>query len=178
MDDIHGLKPFMYFSPNWKLLLLVGLVIVGLGLLAAYLLRTRPARVLLDELPVVVEGPPLSVRAQLDQLAASGLIETGRVRDFHASLSSIVRAFLGARFGLPGRRLTTTELLAALAHCEVADEPYRLVADFLPRCDLAKFADLRPSRQDMEARLAEAYHLVDLLGDAITPAEEAEESYA
>lgn len=177
MDDIHGLKPYMYFAPNWKLLLIAGLAIVVLGVLAALWLRSRPARPTAS-VPTVVEGPPKSVKVQLDALAASGLIETGRVRDFHASLSGIVRAFLGERFELPGRRLTTTELLAALATRDIGDEPLRLVTDFLPRCDLAKFADLRPSKADMEARLGDAYRLVELLGDAITPAEEAEESYA
>jgi hypothetical protein len=177
LDDIRGLKPFMFFAPSWKLLLLAGLVIVGLGLLAAYLLKARPARPAALA-PVVVEGPPASVRSQLEALAASGLLETGRVRDFHAQLSAIVRAYLGQRFGLPGRRFTTTELLAALAAGGIAAEPLQLVGDLLPRCDLAKFADFRPGRADMEQLLREAHRLVDLLGDDQTPVEEPEESYA
>jgi hypothetical protein len=177
LDDIHGLKPYMYYSPSWKLLLLAAIVIGVCGFLGALLLRSRPTSAASSFAPIL-EGPPLSVRAQLDRLAGSGLIETGRVRDFHASLSAIVRGFLGTRFGLPGRRLTTTELLNALVRCEIGDEPLRLVSDFLPRCDLAKFADLRPGRADMEALLAEAYRLIALLGDTVTPAEEVEESYA
>lgn len=177
MDDIHGLKPFMFFAPSWKLLLLAGLVIILLGALATWLLR-RPARQPVAGPVTMLDGPPASVRSQLDQLAAAGLIEAGRVRDFHVSLSAIVRAYMGVRFNLPGRRLTTTELLAALAHSDVGEEPYRLVADFLPRCDLAKFADFRPGRADMEALLRDANRLVDLLGDTTTPLEEPEESYA
>lgn len=177
MDDIRGLKPFMFFAPSWKLLLLAGLAIVALGLLAAYLLKARPARPV-AVVPTIVEGPPASVRGQLDQLAASGLMETGRVRDFHAQLSAIVRAFVGQRFGLPGRRFTTTELLAALATGGIPAEPLQLVSDLLPRCDLAKFADFRPGRADMEQLLREAHRLVDLLGDDQTPVEEPEETYA
>jgi hypothetical protein len=177
LDDIHGLKPFMIFAPNWKLMLLAGLFIVLMGALAAWWLR-RPARPPVAGPVTMFDGPPTSVKAQLDQLAAAGLIEAGRVRDFHVSLSAIVRAYMGVRFDLPGRRLTTTELLTALAHREVPEEPYRLVADFLPRCDLAKFADFRPGRTDMEALLRDAYRLVDLLGDTTTPLEEPEENYA
>jgi hypothetical protein len=177
LDDIHGLKPFMFFAPSWKLLLLAGLAIVLMGLLAAWYLKARPAKPVAVA-PTVVEGPPASVKVQLDQLAASGMLETGRVRDFHASLSAIIRAYLGQRFGLPGRRFTTTELLAALAAGGIAEEPLRLVSDLLPRCDLAKFADFRPGRQDMEQLLREGYQLVELLGDDQTPVEEPEESYA
>ncbi|MDB5097216.1 MAG: hypothetical protein JWM80_1637 [Cyanobacteria bacterium RYN_339] len=177
MDDIHGLKPFMFFAPSWKLLLLAGFAIVAMGLLATWFLKSRPAKPL-PALPVIVEGPPASVRAQLDQLAAGGMLETGRVRDFHASLSTIVRAYLGQKFGLPGRRFTTTELLSALANGGIAQEPLQLVSDLLPRCDLAKFADFRPGRADMDHVLREAYRLVDLLGDDQTPVEEPEESFA
>src|SRR5687767_485201 len=115
LDDIRGLKPFYVFAPNWKAILLAVLVMVAIAGLI-YWWRKRPKK----PVEAVAAGPApspnraLSVREQLDHLQASRLIEAGRVRDFHGSLSAILRGFLGQRFDLPGRRLTSTEILAGL----------------------------------------------------------------
>ena len=177
MDDIRGLKPYLYFAPNWKLILLVIACVAVAGFVISWWLRRKPAA---DTVAVRPEAaplaPPRSVLEQLDQLKTSKLIERDRVREFHSRLSAIVRAFLGSRFGLPGRRLTTTELLAELANQPIDPNVFRMIADFLPLCDLAKFADARPSRNEMELRLATAYQLVEMLGDEATPVEESEEN--
>jgi hypothetical protein len=168
LDDIRGLKPFMFFAPNWKHVLLVGLAVLAVMAFLAWFGRKRrrpdeqaghapaPSRAL----------PARTVKEQLDALKASRMVEQGRIKDFHAELSAIVRGYLGARFHLPGRRLTTTELLAGLERQAIEAPVFQLIADFLPECDLVKFADARPSRAEMEARLATAYYLVERLGDA------------
>ena len=167
MDDIRGLKPFMLFAPNWKHVLLVGLAVLAVMAFLAWFGRKRkrpddeaaphaPSRAL----------PARTVKEQLDALKSSRFIEQGRIKDFHAELSAIIRGYLGARFHLPGRRLTTTELLAGLERQPIEAPVYQLIADFLPECDLVKFADAKPSRAEMEARLATAYYLVERLGDA------------
>lgn len=167
MEDIHGLKPYVFFAPNWKLVLLSGLAVLALMALFVWWARKRPepAHEAAAAAPVRVIAAR-SVREQLDALKASRLIEQGRVKDFHAELSSIIRGYLGSRFQLPGRRLTTTELLAALERQAIEPALFQLIADFLPECDLVKFADARPTRAEMDARLATAYYLVERLGDA------------
>ena len=102
----------------------------------------------------------------LDELAASRMIEADKPRDFHNALSLIMRAYLGARLQLPARRLTTTELLAAIAGGRQVDERvYRQLSDLLPGCDLAKFAGYRPSKAETQARLLTARGIVEALGD-------------
>ena len=91
-------------------------------------------------------------------------------------LSAILRGWLGARFDLPGRRLTTTELLAALAPKGLERATYQQIEDFLIQCDLAKFAKAEASRADMEVRLQNAYRLVERLGDAPASDEDDEDA--
>jgi hypothetical protein len=176
LEDIHGLKPFLFFAPNWKLMLLTGLAVLAVIAFLVWFGRKRPEpeEVATTE-PVARLIPARSVREQLDALKASKLIERGRIKDFHAGLSAIIRGYMGSRFQLPGRRLTTTELLAALERQALDPAVFQLIADFLPECDLVKFADARPSAAEMEARLATAYYLVERLGDAPNQEEPDEE---
>lgn len=176
MDDIHGLKPFMYFAPSQQLILALFLAIGLLGVLIYWWSRKRPTH------QTAVKAPPapiplMSVKEQLDRIRRSRLIETGRYRDFHTALSGLVRGYLGTCFGLPGRRMTTTELLLALTNTTMDERAYRLVADLLPPCDLVKFSKIRPSPAEMEARLAAAYQLVEWLGDSHTPVEETDDRH-
>jgi hypothetical protein len=175
LDDIRGLKPFILFSPNWKLLLLVGGVLFVLAVLLNRLLRSR-------EIEGTLEGPAFSaagdalasVRQQLDELRDSGLMETGSSLEFHGRLSALMRAFLGKHFALPGRRLTTTELLVALEPLPLEAALYDLLQDFLTQCDLVKFAKAKGSPEEMLSRLAFAFFVIDALGDAVLPLEEAD----
>ncbi|MFN3431369.1 MAG: hypothetical protein ACK46X_15620 [Candidatus Sericytochromatia bacterium] len=179
MDDIRGLKPFLFFAPNWKHVLLVGLAVLAVMAFLAWFgrKRQRPDEEMGPAAAPFRALPARTVKEQLDALKASRFIEQGRIKDFHAELSAIIRGYLGARFHLPGRRLTTTELLDGLERQPIEAPVYQLIADFLPECDLVKFADARPSRAEMDARLATAYYLVERLGDA-RDAEEPDEPEA
>jgi hypothetical protein len=167
LEDIRGLKPYVFFAPNWKLVLLSGLAVLAFMALFVWWARKRPEpeHEAAPSAPVRVVAAK-TVREQLDALKASRLVEQGRVKDFHAGLSSIIRGYLGSRFALPGRRLTTTELLAGLERQAIEPAIFQLIADFLPECDLVKFADVQPTRAEMDARLATAYYMVERLGDA------------
>ncbi len=175
LDDIHGLKPFMIFTPDLRYLALLGLALAVIWLLVRWWLRHRRRPVLAAAPvppPAAAAVPARSALRQLEDLAARGLIGADRPREFHGALSAIVRAYLGARFTLPARRLTTTELLAALGGRQLDERTQRQLADLLPGCDLAKFADYRPSAAEMEARLHTARGVVEALGDLAVPADE------
>lgn len=178
LDDIRGLKPFYVFAPNWKVILLGVLgALAILALIRWWRRRPRPVAEAVATGPVGVPNRALSVREQLDHLKASRLIEAGRVRDFHGSLSAILRGFLGQRFDLPGRKLTSTEILAALDAKGLERQTYQAIADLLTACDLAKFAKVIPTTAEMDVRLGNAYRLVETLGDTSTALDESDEAY-
>lgn len=175
LDDIHGLKPFMIFAPDWKLLALIILAMLALGLLVRWWLGRRVRPVAAPEVAAAPAQAPVPARSalrQLDELAQRKLIEADRPREFHAALSGLMRAYLGARFALPARRLTTTELLAALGGRQVDEGTRRALVDILPGCDLAKFAGHRPGPAEMEARLRAARGVIETLGDLAVPGDD------
>lgn len=174
LDDIHGLKPFMIFAPDLRIVGLILAALLALALLLRWWLRRRRPLAAPVLGPAVVAAPVAarSTLKQLDDLAARKLVEGNRPREFHAALSAVVRAYLGARFALPARRLTTTELLGALGGRQLEPRVARQLHELLIGCDLAKFAESRPGAAEMEARLATAREVVEALGDLVVPADE------
>lgn len=173
MDDIRGLKPFLFYAPSWKWVLGICLGLVCLFLLARlWRRRQRGFRGGAFAGPGAVAAR--SARAELDALRARGWIEQGRAREFHGSLSGILRAFLGTRFQAPGRKLTTSEWLALLSTQAMPAEVLASLNELLPVCDLVKFADAPTSAAEMEARWEAACAIVERLGDAVPPQDEAE----
>ncbi|NWG75864.1 MAG: hypothetical protein HXY24_14895, partial [Rubrivivax sp.] len=74
-------------------------------------LRTRPAPPPEPERPTPAHELALS---RLDELAAAGLPELGRIDEYHVRLSAIVRDYLAARYDLPAAESTTSEIAEGL----------------------------------------------------------------
>jgi hypothetical protein len=89
---------------------------------------------------------------ELTALLREDLIDRGEVKEFFFKLSDVIRRYLENRFGLHAPKCTTEEFLARIAsnapfssHCQ------KLLDDFLHRCDLVKFAEYRPIREDIQS---------------------------
>jgi hypothetical protein len=81
------------------------------------------------------------------------LMQPASVREFSAAISDVVRRYIEQAFAVTATQRTTEEFLRDLldsAHASLA--PHRkLLAEFLSRCDLAKFAGVALSQQDLES---------------------------
>jgi len=140
--DIRGPKPYL---PPWLIPAIAGLVL--LLALAAFAVwrwtrRRRPARTL----------QPFEIALQrLEELRP--LMHPASVREFSISISDVVRRYIEEAFKVIATQRTTEEFLRDLlasAHPSLA--PHRqLLAEFLNRCDLAKFAGVSFSQQDLES---------------------------
>jgi len=140
--DIRGPKPYL---PPWLIPAIAGLVL--LLALAAFAVwrwtrRRRPARTL----------QPFEIALQrLEELRP--LMHPASVREFSIAISDVVRRYIEEAFKVIATQRTTEEFLRDLlasAHPSLA--PHRqLLAEFLNRCDLAKFAGVSFSQQDLES---------------------------
>jgi hypothetical protein len=105
--------------------------------------------------------PPLTPQQwadrELERLLALGLPEKGAVERFHTLLSNVVRGYLEKRFYLRARRQTTPEFLRAMADSpQLSAEQQEFLRGFLQQCDLAKFAQFRPSSEECQERATAA----------------------
>jgi hypothetical protein len=104
-------------------------------------------------------------------LEASGLVERGEIKEFHILAAEIVRTYVGGRFGVYALELTTGEVVEALRSEGLDPEALQTFAGFADRCDLVKFAKLRPGPEACQDLLDAARAFVDQTQPRIDPLE-------
>jgi hypothetical protein len=129
---------------DWRL---PTLVVVALGLVAlVFVVRRRQRRA----------ATPARVLEELRRLEALGLCDKGKLERHCTLLAGILRRYLDRRYGLPARRRTTEETLAAARRMPELAGDTEFLTTFLTACDNAKFAPV-------EAAPAEGRRLTSML---------------
>lgn len=104
--------------------------------------RTRPAA----PAPAVPPRPAHEVALEaLDALEAARLLERGEIKTYHVRLSDILRVYVEGRFGVDAMEMTTGEVVDALRGTDAGGGVAADLRRLLDRCDLVKFAKLRPA---------------------------------
>jgi hypothetical protein len=136
---IKGVIGPVAWSPWWWLLLAVAAVAAGLVL---WKKRKR-----------LIEGPPppppippdVDALAKLQGLRESGLLASGKLKEFYSAMSDILRAYLEAAFRIQALERTTNELMRDLRKKPVGGlDRMAELKDLLELADLVKFAKFKP----------------------------------
>ena len=138
---------------------LLALAAAGAWLYRRYRRRTRP------EAPVPARPPrPAHVvaREALDALEAARLLERGEIKTWHIRLSDILRVYIEGRFGVDAMEMTTGEVLDGLRRTDADTGAVADVRRLLDRCDLVKFAKLRPAMPECRELAPLARRVVDV----------------
>lgn len=158
----HDIAPPVdyWLVPPWLVFTASAVVLSLLGLLVWYARRffrkTTPE-----------QSPRDRALAALDQIES--VMERTPPYQFSIRVSDILRRFVLEQFELPMTRQTSVEFLNAIALSAKFDEADKaLLADFLNRCDLIKFARYEASTEDSRLLLDEARRFVR--GGALVPA--------
>ena len=125
-------------------------------------------------------GPPLRPPHEialeaLDRLAASPMLDRGLVKEYHIEISDVLRRYVEARFGVPALEMTTWEAVCGLEREGVEPEFRDGSRSFLNRCDMVKFAKVRPDADSSRTMILEARSLVERSTRAVAPTAEPRE---
>lgn len=152
IEDITLLLPPQPWAWVWPT---VGALAIALAL-GWLLLRLYRARKLPFQHPAV----PPEVHARQRLAAIRHLIAEGRHQEFVVEVSSILREYIEARFGLKAPSLSTEEFLFEAERGAQLDPRWReSLAGFLQQCDRVKFAlaHLQPPRMEVLHTTAETF---------------------
>ena len=140
----------------------VAVLAVAAAVVAAIRWRRRVAA----SRPVPVEPHAVVALRALDELERDRAL-TADLDRFYVTVSSILRRYLEAQFGLRAPEQTTEEFLAA-AEAEPAfdREQQRTLRAFLAACDAVKFARARPSAAESARIIDTARGFVQATADA------------
>ena len=120
--------------PLWKWCMLIGGSVIVLALLAwlvVWLIRRQP------------KVPPLTPRQialrEIDALHARAM--TTEPYEFSIRVSDVLRGYVSGQFHIHATQQTSPEFLASISQApQVTADDRALLAEFLGRCDLLKFA--------------------------------------
>lgn len=160
LRDIKG--PLSLARSWWAALLWVLLAVVLVGGAAYYLSRRRRPET--ESRPAVPRAPPrpfheLALEA-LRALEKSALLERGQVKEYHVRISEIIRRYIEGQFEVPALELTTGEVADGMRRAALGAPMTEAFRGFLERCDLVKFAKLRPAAEDSRELMGRARELV------------------
>ena len=162
--DIRDIKgplaiPFAVVTLLPWLAALLAAAAVATWIYRRYRRRTRPEA----PVPALPPRPAHEVaREALDALEAAGLLERGEIKTYHIRLSDILRVYVEGRFGVDAMEMTTGEVLDGLLRTDADRGAVADVRRVLDRCDLVKFAKLRPAVPECRELLPLARRVVDV----------------
>lgn len=161
--DLRDIKGPLSLSRSWWVVLLwVALVAVLAGGVGYYMYRRRRAAP--ESRPVVPRAPPrpfheIALEA-LRALEKSSLLERGQVKEYHVRISEIIRRYIEGQLEVPALELTTREVADGMRRAALGASITEAFRGFLERCDLVKFAKLRPVAEDSRELMGRARELV------------------
>lgn len=136
--------------PTWMLVVagLIALCVVG-GLIYVIV------RLLSNRTPPPPPSPRTITLRELEGLRA--LVRSTEPYAFSIAVSDVLRRYVSAQYRVRATQQTSPEFLAAIAESvKFGDDDRRLLAEFLERCDLIKFAHIDADAADNERLLASA----------------------
>jgi hypothetical protein len=162
LEEFHDIAPPVDYSliPPWVIFAgsFIGLTLVGL--LAWFIARKR-------QRPQPPKLPRDRALEALERIASQ--IDRMNPYQFSIRLSDILRRYVSEQYALPLTRQTSVEFLNALRKSATFHEDEKaLLADFLNRCDLIKFARYDATTEDSRLLFEEATRFVK--GGELAPA--------
>jgi hypothetical protein len=142
----------------------VALFVLGMMALAAVLtligLRWARGRFGTEE-PKPRIPPHVTALEQLEQLARSGRLDDDEARLVLGEINLILRTYLGGRYSVAARDMTSTELLDAMKSLPMRGVTHEALADFAETSDLVKFARMPASPDELRQQLSFVQRVVE-----------------
>jgi len=140
-----------------------GLGIAVVWLMSMFLVGWKYWRRYFGEIDAAPGAWALLLMRQIDSL---NLPDTGQVDRFHTLYSEVIRQYLEKQFQVRASRQTTSEYLQAMSASPLLDSSQKnILKEFLERCDLAKFAQIRFPKDDCLALAQSGRQFVEQTSD-------------
>jgi len=161
--DIKDVKDPLTIPLDWKFILLIVLIALLVAAIAYYLYRRYKKKKAEQPVKKKIIKIPAHVRAlsALDNLENEKLWQKGMVKEYHSSITGIIRGYFEERFNLPALELTTSEQMQQLRRVPGAENILETTNEFLNNADLVKFAKFIPLPSVNEAMMKQAKDIVN-----------------
>lgn len=161
--EIKDVKPPIVLPMDLLTILLIVLSILLLVLLALYLYRRNQKKKLkkVERKRVYIIPPHVKALTELHALEEKKLWQQGFIKEYHSSITEIIRRYFEDRFKILALESSTTEILDQLTRVVLPENIYKTVNDFLNNADLVKFAKYIPLTSVNEEMMTQAVDIVE-----------------
>ncbi|HRX16244.1 MAG TPA: hypothetical protein P5123_08020 [Spirochaetota bacterium] len=158
-DSFADIEPPFARSGNYKRIILLILALLALAVIIYFIVRIVKKRINKPKaIPVIV--PVEKFMESYNKLQQKQLLENDQIEDYCTELSIIFRRFLDDRFKMGALDLTTDEIFRACSSVNIDSTNANRLKHLMYLWDLAKFAEMRPSREIVEGNANETLDLV------------------
>jgi hypothetical protein len=136
--------------------ILVALILIWL--IFRYTRKVAPPMVVVEQPKI---PPHIIALEKLDKLKDEKLWQEGKLKQYHSSLTDILREYIENRFKIPALEQTTDEILFGFRNVAIDEESRTKLKNVLILADLVKFAKEHPLPSENELSLAHSYDFVN-----------------
>jgi hypothetical protein len=163
--DIRDIKPPFEIERDWKSIIRISaaaLAIILIGILIFYFIKRRREGKSLLPMREKPARPSHEVALEaLDNLVKSSLLADGELKQFYIQLSDIIRTYVEGRYFIIALEMTTGQLISTMRQSNIESEVIQLIENFLVTCDFVKFAKYRPTQEETDVIVTQAYDIVN-----------------
>jgi hypothetical protein len=168
-EEIKDVKEPITIPLDWKLIALWILVIIILGILGSYIYqRYFKKKKVESSLPVIYIPPYEKALNSLNELEQKRLWQKGAIKEYHTSITEIIRRYFEEQFFLPALELPSSEVMQHLRKKKDAQNILEITENFFNNADLVKFAKYQPMNVVNEKMMKQA---IDIIKKTMPPAE-------
>lgn len=155
MFDIKPIVEVKKPASDWWKYVLFALLVIGLGLLAYYLIKQLQKHKKEDFLGFA--SPIEKALAHSDTLEKKSLWQNGNVKEYYSELTDIARIYIEEAIDIPAMESTSNELYKALRtetgkrNIKLSPSLLNQFNEVLKNADLVKFAKSQPIAEEIEA---------------------------
>ena len=177
--EIKDVKPPIKIPFDWRTALLWTLVgLLALGVLYYFYKqyrkkkeKSRPAKE-----TIILPSHVIALNA-LGELERQKLWQKGMVKEYHSTITEIIRRYFENRFDMPALELPTSEVIAGLRQNPESEPILGTTRAFLSNADLVKFAKFIPLNAVNEEMMKQAHEIVNKTVPApVSPADSSGDS--
>ncbi len=162
--------PFDSHEPtSWWIWATVAVVAIGVGLLVFYLTRKKKVE------PEIIAAPGRKIllhEKYLEQLAELGRRKPwlqGELKQYHISLTEILRAWIVDRYRIHAKEMTTVEIIRTLNSMRANASAVMQLERALRMADMVKFAKWIPATDENENSLQLAINFIEATAEIPQP---------
>jgi hypothetical protein len=161
--EIKDVKPPIVIPMGLLIILLILIAILIAIVVALYLYRRnqKKKQKKIERKRVYIIPPHVKALSELHILEDKKLWQQGLVKEYHTSITEIIRHYFEDRFKILAIESSTTEIMEQLTRVVLPENICRTVNDFLNNADLVKFAKYKPLPVVNEDMMKQAVDIVE-----------------